>query len=425
MDRLARNIALLPYVIAKTIDIGATVYLYQDRMELNEHNQIAMTSIGGFQVTQPIRAFVESSKISKRANVQRGLIAQGKPVMSHTLIRDSRGKPDHLELDKTLLPMWQDVAILLLDGISWNDIEGELTKRFGYKLYGNRTLWRVVNNPVFWGHTARHHATRFHAHSGRKITGAWIFDPEAPHPEGIDIYYNNHEPVYKAELAEQVKAELRRRQSSLKGRASPEATYRYTGLLACNECKWSLAGVRNKNYLSWVCNSRRSNGKRINCSQNRHLSDTRLQDYVDAVLRQILAAGTPDLITQSSDRTPHEQIAELKNTIVRTEQQIANLIRGQVSADPAIQHIYAEQIVTATERLKTQRINLNTMLQRVESESTIKVRQQTFEALVAMGIEDFWQQESTRINQMLHRLFGDYRMMVRKDNSEGKNGPTW
>ncbi|MEP7287053.1 MAG: recombinase family protein [Chloroflexota bacterium] len=135
MDRLARHNALLAYIIAQTIEIGASIYLYHDGVQINEYNYLELISLGGYQITQPIRAWMEGSKKAKRAGVKRGLIGQGRPPMSHLLERDERGRPYRLVLDDSKHRLWLDLAVLLLEGVPWKSLETELAQQFNHTLY--------------------------------------------------------------------------------------------------------------------------------------------------------------------------------------------------------------------------------------------------------------------------------------------------
>ena len=58
--------------------------------------------------------------------------------------------------------------------------------------------------------------------NGQKV-GMWVFDPAEPVPEGVKMWRDTHEPMLTGDLAERLKAELRRRSLAIKGSARPIA----------------------------------------------------------------------------------------------------------------------------------------------------------------------------------------------------------
>ncbi len=68
-------------------------------------------------------------------------------------------------------------------------------------------------------------------------------------------------PVWAGELAKQIKAELRRCHGSIRGRATGANTYKFTGLLVCEECgrklSISLSNSKTRKFSAyyWVCPS--------------------------------------------------------------------------------------------------------------------------------------------------------------------------
>jgi hypothetical protein len=95
------------------------------------------------------------------------------------------------------------------------------------------------------------------------------------------------------------------------------------------------------------------------------------------------------------------------------------MIIQQAKAPVAVQKIYSDKIAEASERLEILRRNLAQLQKYTESPSVMAARQQSFNELTEMGIDAFWMQASTRINQMLHRLFGKRRLIVNQGEIKG------
>ena len=105
--------------------------------------------------------------------------------------------------------------------------------------------------PIFWGHTARHHNSATSKNGFR--FGFWIFDESEPIPEGAIMFRNTHPPVWDGELASLIKAELKRRTETVRGKSDPAHTHRFSGLGVCAECGSFLATFVNDNYRGLVC----------------------------------------------------------------------------------------------------------------------------------------------------------------------------
>ncbi|MEP7287054.1 MAG: recombinase zinc beta ribbon domain-containing protein [Chloroflexota bacterium] len=203
-------------------------------------------------------------------------------------------------------------------------------------------------------------------------------------------------------------------------RAERHSKYRFTGLLACAECGWSLAVHINKKRsgtvsIGWACQSRKVRLQaKTNCSQRRQVHDNTVKLYIDALLREMLSTTDTSLILPNSQTSQTIKLSTLNRDAANLERSISNLIRLESTADGAIQHLYTTQIADATQQLKTLRIELAHLERQLEPDRTVKIRKQTFKDLLKLGLDGFWQQDAATINQMLRRLFGPNRLMVRE-----------
>jgi hypothetical protein len=407
-NRFARRPTLLSYIIERTIDIGARIHSFADGW-VDEQNAAMAIALGGFKAKADITQLTALREIGMDKRLERGLSMNAIP-MSHKLIFDERGKPSHLELDRSLERVWQDLATLLLEGVSWENIGTELYRRFGHirngKPYEGKTLHRLVHNPYFWGHAARHYPGKI---------GVWAFDESAPVPDGVKVNRNTHPPVWKAELAEEVKAELRRRSAIIRGRASPAGVYLFTGLLICDTCGHTMVVNANNGYPMWRCHTRYTTRAHATCDERRFISSRKVRLYVTSLLTALLEQGTPAQLNISARNQDHSQRIEmLALEIDDLKRQIGVMISKQaIEQNPTVAEIYTQQIGGAGERLQILHRNLAQAQSSIESPSQIQARKMAFNEIVQVGVDVFWKQDPKRINQVLHRLFGQTRLVVK------------
>jgi hypothetical protein len=337
----------------------------------------------------------------------------GKPL------RDEQGKLLPMTVDETLRRLWLDAATLFLEGVSYKTMERELYQRYGHvdrngKPYATNFVRTVYLTPVFWGHSARFFK------DGRKHgwkVGAWIYDETLPPPEGVLLYRNTHEPVYTGELAERVKAELRRRETVSRGRSTSQRTGRFTGLFICAECTYYYGYDRRGKYVYLYCGARNVGTYRSRpCSQTTGLTEQEAQDFFDDLLRRVLdanslAAAFAEAGSENdSDALRAEQV-ELE--VADLEAQAQRLIVKQASSPDALSHMYDAEIKRIGERYKILKDDLERMRyaeerRRAESQEEGVV----IGELNDLGLPAFWQLSDKTVNQMLHRLFGKKRFAV-------------
>ena len=247
-SRFGRSSTLHSWVIENTILAGAKIYLIQGGwIDADAFRfQIAM---GGVTATADIDRLVKARDIAMDAKAKRGLPTTSIVPMSHRLIRDETGKAVKIVLDEQHEQLWQDLATLILEGVSWSRIEVELFNRFGYgnsrgQPYQRCKFYGLINTPTFWGHSARHH--RGINGEARYRAGTWLYEPGHPVPDGVLIYYDTHEPAYSGEQAVLIKAEIARRRQVISGRARPGTTYKFSGLIICARCGYRMVKHSSK-----------------------------------------------------------------------------------------------------------------------------------------------------------------------------------
>lgn len=423
-DRFGRTQTLVSQ-IAETICIrlGLKIYSQMDNQlveGLQARFWAAMTGLRAASDQDKRKKYLHDGMMNRAA---RGLPISSRIPFSHVLIRDPKtGKALRLEVDESKRRLWDDVASLVLEGVGWLNLENELYRRFGYvntdgRAFQRNTFYALFLNPVFWGHTAAGHRKDKRIGFGHKY-GLWAIEAGHDVPKGVTIFYDVGQPVYTGELAERLKAELRRRATVIRGKATSGHTNPFTGLLLCGKCGYSLTYVRlsGKN-ATYHCVSHyfADERSRPDCDQYRfYLYEERyLKPYFNNLLAKMLEAGTPDVFMDEPPPDGSVRLEQLEAEISSVERQTRNLIQLQAQADEAVRSLYDAEIQQAAERLKILRNVLVDARHLTQStEQSRRQRQQAYDDIYRLGLDGFWQQDSRSINQQLHMLTGDRRFVA-------------
>jgi hypothetical protein len=390
---------------------------------IDAQNARMWISMAGYKSASEIDRLKEKRRIGMPARAREGKALARKSTHLYRVIYEG-GKEVGIAIDRSKQTLWNDLATLILEGVSWNRLETELFTRFGHvnpatgRQYSNRTFYDLVHTPQFWGHSAWNYRSK--RHKNRTKTGFWIFDQSEPAPAGVQMYYYTHEAVYSGELAEKIKAELRRRRLIVKGKINPERTHKFSGLLVCNECNYNLSWTGSQSgYQGYRCMSHFYfiYPHRTLCSERKSISVVRIQEWLDARLRQMLAVQ--DLTPLSESRETEsallgENIDDLRKEIAKLERLARNLVLGQAAAHEGLQSTYDEQLNSLGERLMLKKSNLKDMERsQAESREMNNAQQFALKELLEISLDNFWKLEEREINQMLHRLLGNIRSSVK------------
>ncbi len=406
--RFARRAAMLTYIVEATLDAGALIYSLSDGW-VNIDNSSIVVALAGFKTRHDISDLQVRKNDGMKSRMDRGL-SQFAVLRSHKLIFDDKGKPSHLELNPDYSQLWIDLATLLLEGVSWRQIGVELYARFGHttdgKPYTRAVLYKTMHNPYFWGHAAKDYGNQW---------GDWVFDENLAPPDGVMVNRNTHPAVYTGELAELVRSELRRRRM-IEGRARPGETYPFTGLLRCDACGYYYvadfrvgAHVR-KEHRSWRCGGRYAAD--FVC-RNPMIANRIVQQDVNKFLIGLIADGTVDqLLRKRPD--DQAQITVTRRDLDRLSKQLSGLIDKQTEPELAqsAQDVYTRKIIEIGRRIDALKQQLRNLEQISVSPVQVATMHRAYAELCAMGLEQFWLQESRVINQLLHRLMGNKRFVV-------------
>ncbi|MCC7451684.1 MAG: recombinase family protein [Anaerolineae bacterium] len=434
-DRFARTQALHAYIVETIINSGAAIYTLADG-RIDEHNFRMSIAMGGYRAAGEIDALVKRRQMGMARRAQRGLPARV-PVLSHELIRDPKtGKPiqdSPLVVDQSKRRLLDDIANLLLEGVAWHLLEREAYERYGHinpitgQRYSYTTFYKLLYNPWFWGHSVQNHALPANQALGARA--AWAYDPGISTPPDVVIYRNTHEPAYTGELAERVKAEMRRREL-IRGRAKPSGPYAFSGLLVCDECNFMMSvqtqragqGGRKTPYTSWTCRTHqrvKMAWRLTSCPQRKVVPDRAVWEYVRLFLEQIYVSG--DLVLPEHRSGEAARLDSMRKDIQALQGRIEKMILDKAEADADnVREMYTRLINESGSRLAILQAAYENEVRAGQSEDA-QTRQQrsAIEELQQRGVQYILQSSPVEINQFMRRLLGKYRLAVREGKIVG------
>ena len=427
-SRLGRSFTLQSWVIENVTRSGARIFrIVGGWIERSDAGiNIAMGGFANMQQTEP---FVAKAQATKDLYVQKGIIPSGKLPISHKFVRNPEtGKQIGVIVDESKRQMFNDFAGMLLSGVAMRDIERLAFERFGYgsynkkgefKPYGVQYFYKILHNPIFWGHTCRGYAAfgkgyKFHA-------GAWAYDKTASLPDFAKITYDTHEPMFKGELAERVIAEVERRHNIF-GRTRPINTHAFSGVFVCAECGGhyvvqNVAGyVRKKDgfkHPKWE--SVRCGRAVANlCTNHKALPIRYAKQYIQDLLQAYIRNGESTIMPIITDQQSSDT-GDLERQIFKLSEEISYLIARE--AEASSEDLRTEYIRQAEEKSKLKRrlVDRLATVQRknLEREREARTMKLTLRELETITLEKFWEQSNTEINQFILRLIGSRRFAVR------------
>lgn len=410
-SRFGREQSIFSEFVARTIDAGARLYMLTEGW-IDKTNFRMYSAMGGYGASTQVDRLREGAQETKLRNAARGLTTSGRPPYSHKWVRDEAGNQRGLKLDESKRRLWDDLATVFLEGVSYRHIEAVLYERFGHvdertgQPFKRYFAYHALHNPIFWGNGAKGYKASG-TKNGQKV-GAWVYDPSCPAPEGVHIFYGVIEPVYTGEIAGRVQDELRRRAMAIQGTARPYRTNKFTGLLLCGYCAHYMVYDGDG---FWRCQSYRTARRDPKCDRFRHVSDKKVQAWLHARLEEMLQQNAPDLLAKGDERPDlTRRIDTLRSELDSLQAQARALVQKQSQAHAALTSIYDEQLQTLGERIEI----VERELAAAERE---EVAQDTRAAVAAYhdlpeNLADLWEWEGAAINQMLHRLMGRRRLVV-------------
>lgn len=411
-SRFGRSQTLHAYVVENTIVSGARIYLLQGGW-IDQTTMRVQTALGGFSATGDIDRLVKARKSAMDSRARHGLPVSSKILSSHRLERDLvTGKAIRLVVDESRTPLWEEAARLIIAGVSYADLGGKLHEK-GFvtpsgQPYSRAGVRNVITNPGFWGHMVAkipkvgHPAEHF---------GPWVFGPGHPIPDGVIIYYNTHPPALDGPLAEQLQAELLRRNHRTNRGAYK--TYWFSGLFLCAECGYTMASNSLGRYIR--CAGRYcADHVRPYCPGGKPVSAKYARAWLDHRLRLALAAQDPSALTPSVSSDLPARLSAAAARVADLENKVRRLIILQSEADDSLASIYADRIANLANQLKS--ATAQSAALQIEAETVASKHQHVaYEELARLTIDALWAKPPLQINQLLLRLFGNWRIVAGKD----------
>lgn len=152
-SRFAREQSIFGEVVARTIDGGARIYTIENGW-VDKSNYRMFISMVGYSSAAEVDQLKQRFQDGMNKRAERGLPVSAQIVISHKVIRDDLGNALELVVNEDRRRMFDDLAEILLTGISWGEIpnllfeRGHATKKG--KPWSTAVLWRALHSPWFW-----------------------------------------------------------------------------------------------------------------------------------------------------------------------------------------------------------------------------------------------------------------------------------
>lgn len=421
-DRFGRTQSLVHEVIGRiTRDCNALIYCLFDGVWMDAENAPTIGMIKAHKAQQDVTKLKDYRVVGMDNRARDGKSTTAIMPLYHKRVRDERGDETGVVVNEDLRPLWNDLAKLILRGVSWDAMEQVLWDEFGHgrngKPYHYNYMRQIVMNYSFWGHAAINYKVK--SKRSTVSTGPWIWDEHIAPPTPTTVYRNRLPAVYTGELAEQLKAELWRRYS-LRGKTRALDTYRFNGFCVCDECGYTMNRIRTgkttkRTYIR--CETRFGSKHRQQglCAASVNMREEKLQAYFHQQLEYRLEGLPSELFDSLDDGN------QIKRDIEALERQQAQLQRKAEAA--------AEELLEAHENMRPilrkkgnalgsemQRVSdmLNDLQNQLGTRTHIdEARARFFHDLEEHGVDWLWKQPDTYIHQGLAASLGDAQIVIR------------
>jgi hypothetical protein len=424
-SRFGRSATLATYVMENTLLSGASIYYHDGGWLRHEGGFRYRIAVGSAEAAGSVDKMVDRSRFGKIDRAKNGLINGATPPLSHIVIRDPRsGKALRTEVDETKRRLFDDIADLLIAGVSWDRLGTELMQRGHLNERGNKyssaRLYATVLNPIFWGNQSVNHVhTENQNHNDR---GLWAFDRHVPRPPYIDMFYDVHVPVYTGEQAEQVKQELRRRSTIIRGKARPGHTRFFTGLAVCGVCWRTMETTSVNRYYGLRCGQRFKRRIDDPCPNIKPISAKSVQHYFHVRIEKMLANEPVEDFTEFNDQQIiNRQLRQITADIETLNTRVDTLMREQSLASVDEQADYRRLINEYSSQRKTLRTRYQELEYELEeSAHNLEDVKRALESIQKFGgVDKFWEQEKHIINQTLFLLMCGRQLVVFEGEIQG------
>lgn len=420
-NRLNREQSLNAEIIARVIRAGASIYSFLDG-HINKNNYRPMSAITGYRDSVELDELKRKREVGMIGRAKRGLPINGNPPMSHRILYNpENGHEEGLVLRPEHVGLWRDLAALLLENVAYHRLEEELFTRWGYGqngcAYSSTRMNKLLFNAQFWGNNAIRWSEKTRPH----WRGLWIFDPSEPAPDGVDMFWNTHEPVYTGTLAQLVKAELRRRTDVWNGSATRHGIGKFTGIVLCDFCHGRTSYIRKtsheKVFTYLICNTFRQTGS---CTNGHAVREEYVQLWLNKHLERWIARGKVDLSDNLDTIESERSLEEVKLGAQVLKKRMTNYMRMEADADEDLKADYRVEIRKTKDELSRSEAQIRELDQVLQETHVLQeTRAFQLERIKRQTLPVFWQQDSLAINQALKALLGATRLFTAERKIKG------
>lgn len=399
-DRFARSQPVYATVVYELIRTSkACLYYTAKNLLVDEKNYITIVAFGGYQAADE----VERLKARYQSGMQGRVFNRKLPALqtpqSHKIVKN--GKTETLVLDDSRQRFFADLAELILKGLSYSIIAVELNERGHRTPKGNLIhamgIYHLLYSPPTWGALGRHYG---------KYYGGWVYDESVPLPEGAEIIRDAIPAVWTGEVAELIKAELRRREEiDRNGRGKSTSIKRFAGLFLCGNCGWKMSyNIAARAYARYRCQSRYSKFHTHEC-RARPIYEKPATEEMKKILQGWIDSGDASNLIRSAKTTDNQsKIRQISEEIERTEKHINALIRQRLDVSESVQTQYINQINDAGEQLEALKAEQRRLQMTTEPANVVAHRINAYYELSQITVDELFSRSDTEINQFLHRL---------------------
>lgn len=423
-DRFGRKASLVLEIIdIVTRDCDAEIYTMFDNFTMDGTTGLTVGLMKAYKSQMDMERLKEGRKKGLVKRTQQGKANSSSMPLFHRRIRDDSGKEIAIVVNEDMRNLWTDLATVILRGVGWRRVETVLFNEFGHGKNGQpylpETMRAYVLNPNFWGHSALYYYKKNNV--SHISVGPWMWDETVSPPSPIIIYHNLKPAVYGgewAELGERIKAELWRRHG-IKGKGTSENTFRFHGLLVCDQCGYTLARVRTNvngyEYLRCETVWRQRADRNARCTMTKHIRAEVVQAYFHEQLQAYINNASVDFFdTKSNIATLENRIEAEQQNIKRLHVRLETMITELTDAPEAARDIYRRRIAEVSEEIERSKGNVQAWNRETMADAELKKAQERIAAeLKENGADWLWTQSGTVIHQFLAVALGNRQVVVR------------
>lgn len=344
------------------------------------------------------------------------------PWFHRTIHDPDTGQAQRVEVREEYRYIWDAVyKALVEDRISFVRLENVLFEKYQIvspltgKPFASRTIYNILCvMPAAWGHRVRGLRTYRLEHGRQSPYGEWVYDPAVPPPPGIKLYYHVFDPIYTGQQADNVRDELRRR-TSISGGSRTTHPSTFSGLVVCDYCDAHIPYV-SRNNNTWRVYRCQTHDKFAftghDCAaQIKLIHFSTLTEWLTHFLEDLLS-GTPFDAAFPSERSSVEaEIAAVQQNLEAVTVEKTNLIERLGLIPESMLQDYQTRMRAVAERAEALNARLLHLRQQHKSQDQ-SGQMRALQDIDQIGLDAFFALEEGRQQQMLKRLFGQWRILV-------------